>query len=711
MTDKPEDLVQQMENLKKRNSELLQEKADLQMIAHMITSLTPLDNIEEISRQILEFVSGMMGGNNIILYYQMADEWRYTDIRNENRQEVFPSDALVADVIRTGMTQEAGAANVPDSRELGAFNPGYFQQKTGTDQQNTPTMSLAIPLSLQKDDVIGVIKFEDMLVRYANIIPQLEAIGGYLALILKNQISNAALLEKANNELQQQNTELREAHAKLQQLASVLNNTQDFIGVIDMEGKCLYQNPTSLAMLGYDITTKGFLQPEMVHTEEDNAKVINKYIPYAIKHGVWRGENRLRHRDGHIIPVDQVIFPVYDSDDNLFAMGTIMRDISEQKQIEERLRQKEKMEAIGQLAGGVAHDFNNQLGGILGYAELLSSKLEDLKLRHAAERILQAALRAADLTKQLLAFARKGKFLVVPVDIHSIIDEVISLLEHSIDKKIMLRRDFKAEIPMTMGDPTQLQNVFLNLALNARDAMPKGGTLLFSTELVDLDDTAFGFDIPADKYIQICVSDSGEGISPEIKKRIFEPFFTTKGQGKGTGLGLAAAYGTVKNHHGAISVYSEIGHGTTFKIYLPWHCEAELNIEPGTEVPLQAGNARVMVVDDEEIIRELASEMLRSVGYKVTTCSCGKEAISHYQDSWQHINLVILDMIMPDLGGRDVFVEMRKINPHVRALLSSGYSINGEAQEILDEGVLGFIQKPFRMNDICRKVNDTLRMD
>ena len=242
------------------------------------------------------------------------------------------------------------------------------------------------------------------------------------------------------------------------------------------------------------------------------------------------------------------------------------------KQLQEQLHQSEKMEAIGQLAGGIAHDFNNQLSGIMGYADILAGKLTDEKFKGHAEAIVRAAKRSADLIQQLLAFARKGKYLSVPVNLHKLISEVAVLLERSIDKRITIQQILKAGPCLATGDPTQLQNVLLNIAINARDAMPEGGTIIFETAVVTLDAqycAKHPYDITPGRYVQVCVTDNGVGMDDQTQMHIFEPFFTTKQLGRGTGMGLAAVYGTIKNHHGAINVYSEVGHGTTFKVYLP----------------------------------------------------------------------------------------------------------------------------------------------
>ena len=424
---------------------------------------------------------------------------------------------------------------------------------------------------------------------------------------------------------------------------------------------------------------------------------------------VSRKELRYRHKNGstvHFLRTGKVV--EWDAEGGPKRMIGCHVDITERKELEVRLRHSEKLDAIGQLAGGVAHDFNNQLGAILGYAEMLVNEISDPLLQRHAIGIMKAATRSSDLTKMLLAFARKGKYVSVSVNVHSVVMEVVSLLSRIIDKRIEIREFLDADPNTTSGDPTQLQNAILNIAINARDAMPSGGILSFSTTIVDLEEKAFNFEIPAGRYIQVSVTDTGIGMSEEIKRHLFEPFFTTKEVGKGTGLGLAAVYGTVKNHGGAISVYSEEGHGTCFKIYLPL-LSGKLEIEQKPVEPAQPrASARILIVDDEELLRDMASQMLKKLGYDVLTAKDGREALAIYSDSWKTIDLVILDMVMPKMGGRDTFIAMRRINKEVKALLASGYSIGDEAQAILDEGVICFLQKPFTSADLSRKVIEAL---
>ncbi|MEI6147708.1 MAG: ATP-binding protein [bacterium] len=375
----------------------------------------------------------------------------------------------------------------------------------------------------------------------------------------------------------------------------------------------------------------------------------------------------------------------------------------------EQLRQSEKMQAIGQLAGGVAHDFNNQLGGIIGFAELLSDNLTDPTLKVYAEKILEAGGRAADLTRQLLAFSRKGKYLSMPTDVHRVIQEVVELLNRSVDKRIEIQQYLEATPSLVLADPAQIQSALLNLGLNARDAMPEGGELFFRTCLVTFSADHPDEELKPGRYVQISVTDTGVGINAATMKRLFEPFFTTKEVGKGTGLGLASAYGTIKNHGGTIRVYSEPGHGSTFSIYLPvLEEEGAALVVREVAAPTPTGHGRILIVDDERVILEIGTAMLHKLGYEVTACGDSHEALELYRKNWRTLDLVILDMVMPKMSGRDLFLAMRQINPGIKALLSSGYSINGEAQGILNQGVMAFLHKPYLWAELAQSVAKVL---
>jgi len=381
---------------------------------------------------------------------------------------------------------------------------------------------------------------------------------------------------------------------------------------------------------------------------------------------------------------------------------------------QERLRQSEKMDSIGQLAGGIAHDFNNMLAGILGAAELLQRRLpkEDTKNKQMVTLIKATAVRAAELTSQLLSFSRRNKLAVRSFDLLEIIRDTISLLERSLNKQVEIKTIHPDTEITVLCERSQLQSALLNLGINAGDAMGGKGTLTIKTQIVDFNQSycdASPFDLNPGLHAEVSVRDTGGGIPPEISKHIFEPFFTTKEQGKGTGLGLAAVYGMVCNHHGAITVYSEIDVGTIFHLYIPMTTKESNNpIEPATTYPL--GSGCILVVDDEEIIITTTKMTLNDMGYEVLTAANGEEAVAIFRTEHAHINLIILDMIMPKMGGIDTFWALREIDPEAKIIIASGFSKDNSITELKDAGgLVDFIGKPYHRRDLEQIIAGSLQ--
>ncbi|MBI5805364.1 PAS domain S-box protein [candidate division TA06 bacterium] len=408
--------------------------------------------------------------------------------------------------------------------------------------------------------------------------------------------------------------------------------------------------------------------------------------------------------------------PIFDENKNLIGAVHIISDITGRKLMEQELLQAQKMEAVGFLAGGVAHDFNNMLAGIVGNAELLQLKIYGQKeLEVYVDNIIKASGHAAGLTKQLLAFARKGQYQQVPVNVHKVIAETLGILSNTIDRRIKIEQHLRANPAVILGDHSQLENAFMNLGINARDAMPQGGKLIYSTDLVNLDKEYIlqhNYKIEPGHYVQVSVEDTGSGMTDEVKRHLFEPFFTTKEKGRGTGLGLAGVYGCIKNHGGSVEVYSEPGRGTAVKLYLPLYADLADSGEPDftrlQELPA-AGTGSILIVDDEDMIRTIAAQILKTAGYRVQTCVDGQEAVELYARDHGSIDLVIMDMVMPKLDGREAFAKMQKINPKVKVLLSSGFSEDGDAQAILQDGAQGFIQKPYRSAELLMRVQQAMQ--
>jgi two-component system cell cycle sensor histidine kinase/response regulator CckA len=425
-------------------------------------------------------------------------------------------------------------------------------------------------------------------------------------------------------------------------------------------------------------------------------------------------EYRIRRKDGQWIWIHDRANIVEEQDGDHFAYG-VFSDITERKRAAEEkenlqslLQQVEKIEAIGTLAGGIAHDFNNLLMGIQGRASLMSVGLAPyhphMEHLNAVEEYIQSA---ANLTKQLLGFARGGKYEVKPIDMNEVVQNSATMFGRT-KKEIKIHTKLCHPSPVVEADRRQIEQVLLNMYVNAWQAMPDGGELYLETKIVALDDEyCQPHQVEAGGYAKVTITDSGTGMDETTRQRVFDPFFTTKEKGRGTGLGLASAYGIIKNHGGIISVYSEVDYGTSFHIFLPLTNKAEYRETPAEEKLIQ-GTENILLVDDEEMIIEVGKAMLEELGYRVVVAKGGREALDAVTNMGSQIDLVILDLIMPGFDGGKTFDRIREIQPLMRVMLSSGYAINGQAEEIMRRGCNGFIQKPFNISELSKQVRRIL---
>ncbi len=378
----------------------------------------------------------------------------------------------------------------------------------------------------------------------------------------------------------------------------------------------------------------------------------------------------------------------------------------ERRRLALHMQQAQKMEAIGTLAGGVAHDFNNLLMGIQGNLSLLRlNKEKDHPDLPYLQKIEGAVERASELTRQILGFARGGKYDVRVTDLNRLVAQTVDLFGKT-RKELEIRKRLAADLRPIEADQTQIQQVLLNLLVNAWQAMEAGGTLEVATDNVEVaeNDPERPPDAPPGPYVRLEVRDSGEGMEEAVRKRIFEPFFSTRSRAEAKGLGLSAAWGIVRSHNGFITVESRKGEGSTFRVFLP--AQAARQAAPRSGSPPSAPPRRVLLVEDEEIVCEIGEKMLRRLGFEVLTARSGEEAIGLYAARHREIDLVILDLIMPGLTGAEVFARLRAIRPEVAVLLSSGFSLNGEAMELLRQGCRGFIQKPFSLEQLRAKLRE-----
>lgn len=530
--------------------------------------------------------------------------------------------------------------------------------------------------------------------------------------ILLGKVQNFLKLEEYRRKLEilvEERT--RELQDSLNSWQQTFDAIEDSIVIIDMNFEIIQANKATFEKFGDSIIGKKCF--EVFH---GSSTPMHKCPCLGLKdadNSLNEGANPPTCEVGDL---EMSVFPIKDRKGEIVQYVHVARDISARKTMEHQLRHSEKMLAVGQLAGGVAHDFNNQLTAILGYATLLKDKVEDDKtLTKFANTIIRATHRSADLTKKLLAFARKGMTQNNPTDIHELLSETGELCSRTINKKVNLILDLKARSFIVNGDPSQLGNAFLNLGINANDAMEEGGKLTISTENVAVKDSVKVGDsetISEGKYISLKFSDTGSGIDDEVKKHIFEPFYSTKGE-KGTGLGLAAVYGTVKAHQGVIYVESVIGEGTTFSILFPVVSEKsdspdETLIFLDDAKDTHSNSSLILIVDDEDLVRNFAEEVITTLGHSVISCSSGREAVDIFSRKWKEVDLVILDMMMPDMNGKDTFVELKKINPEVKVVFASGYSDINATQSLIDDNLTSIMNKPFDIKAISDKLKQML---
>jgi two-component system cell cycle sensor histidine kinase/response regulator CckA len=490
----------------------------------------------------------------------------------------------------------------------------------------------------------------------------------------------------------------------------VVENAHDAI-FIAQDGFIKFPNPQLEIISGYslgELTKKPFLDfvypddRELVATRH-RERMQGQEVPSTYSF-------RALNKAGNTLWVE--LSSVFLSWEGRPASLNFLRDITVEKTLASQLVHAQKMEAVGTLAGGIAHDFNNLLQAVQGYAELLLlPKGEGEPGYRELQEIRRAAKRGGELTRQLLTFSRKVESKLEPVDLNRIVENVRSLLERTIPKMIKIELHLTGNLHDVNADASQVEQILMNLALNARDALPDGGTLRIETKnvVLDEDDSRSKPELSPGKYVLLAVDDSGQGIDKTILENIFDPFFTTKEVGKGTGLGLAMVYGIVKNHHGHITCVSKPGEGTTFEIYLPAveRSERASTIVTGTEV-LRGGHETVLLVDDDDSLRGLGEQILHRYGYTVMSAPDGESALQVYQESSDRIDLVVLDLIMPGMGGALCLQKLLEINPAAKIIIASGYSFNGETQKATESGAKAFIQKPYDVQQMLQVVREVI---
>lgn len=485
--------------------------------------------------------------------------------------------------------------------------------------------------------------------------------------------------------------------------------TGDYISTV--EGKIIACNPAFLKIFGFSSIEEA-LQIDtsiLYESPEDRARLLSrlqreKKIEYY--------ELQMRKLDGTPLHIVANVIGIFDENDKLVRMQGYLFDDTKRKSLENMLAQAQKLESLGTLASGIAHDFNNILAIILGHASLLKIHTQDPnKILQSVEAITRATERGTALVRQMLTFARKTEISIQPLDINVLIKEISKMINETFPKIIEINLNLKSNLPPVLADPTQIHQVLLNLCVNARDAMPEGGKLTISTEISDIYKLKEHFsNINEPSYVTIIVSDTGIGMDEDTKARIFEPFFTTKAHGQGTGLGLSVVHGIVSAHKGFIRVESEPGQGTTFYVYLPsmeTHKSDKISASE-TEEEIKGGNETILIIEDEQYLRQMLEELLIAKGYTVITAENGVEGVDVYTKNYQNIDLIITDMGLPKLDGKEVFYRIHKINPDAKVIIASGYLEPSLKSQLYKDGLKDFITKPYSLSEILKKIRTVL---
>ncbi len=506
-------------------------------------------------------------------------------------------------------------------------------------------------------------------------------------------------------------TDRKKSVMELQRLESAINQAAEVVVITDVKGDIVYVNPAFEKVTGYSrsevIGKNTRILKSGKHGKEFYEKLWN-----TIKTGqVWKDRFINKTKNGRIYYEDATVSAVFGPSGEIVNFVAVKRDVTQHLELSRQLHQAQKMEAVGTLAGGVAHDFNNILQVTLGYTELLLNDV-NLSKNHRSDlnKIRDSAVRGADLVQRLMTFSRKTETNPRPLDLNNRVMELRKILERAIPKMINIELNLAEDLKTIHADPTQIDQILMNLSVNARDAMPEGGTLKFETANVQANERLLGkmFGLQSDCCVMLSVSDTGSGIDTDHIEHIFEPFFTTKDVNQGTGLGLAIVHSVVQDHGAHITCESQPGIGTTFKIFFPsFECEDVDQNSPQPSDQL-GGSETILFVDDDGMIRDLSSRILTKVGYRVVEASNGDEAINIYNGSPNSIDLVILDLIMPQMGGKHCLEKLLEINRDVKVIIATGYSARSEVSLISADMVKGFVDKPFEMDELLRVVRQVL---
>ncbi len=505
----------------------------------------------------------------------------------------------------------------------------------------------------------------------------------------------------------------KRAEEQLRLQSAALQSAANAVVITDRDGNVTWVNPSYTRLTGYSFEEVIGKSTRILKSGKQEPEFYKNLWDTILSGRMWNSELVNKRKDGSVYNEEMTITPVLNTQGEITHFVAIKQDVTERKKLQEQLIHAQKMEGIGTLAGGIAHDFNNILGIILGYSTLLAhTKNNPQKFSENMAAINQSVHRGANLVRQILTFARKSETSFEIVDVNIMAKELLSMVTQTFPKVVSFSHNFQEGLPPISADPSQLHQAILNLCVNARDAMPTGGTLSLSTGLQSGEDLRKRLsDASESHYVFVAVSDTGVGMTDHLKSRIFEPFFTTKEPGKGTGLGLAVVYGIVNAHHGFVDVESEPGKGTTFRLYFPIHVSLKEEYKAGKpkngESPHGSSEA-ILVVEDEELLLNMVRALLEENGYTVFTALDGKGALAVYDLHRNEIKLVLTDMGLPRLSGTEVFIRLREINPDIKVILVSGYLDAELKTELLKAGARAFLQKPYVPGEVLRIIREVL---
>lgn len=681
--------------LKSRNTELEEINARLKKIAASARTLTACTGSSRASQILLETFAQNMAAQGGSLYLINGDRLSLVHVIDPGHAPDFiplppPAGSAIEEVLIT---------NKPLLIKNMRKNMGIIS--SGWDGYNDGSL-IIFPLNDEKGNLTGVICLHNRMP--PPFTPQDREIGAILASLCNETLRATHALET-----------LKESEELYRLLVETMN---DGLGMQDTGGRFTYVNHKLCEMTGF--SREDLIGKTMADLlDEKNKNRFMEFISDGIKQGFGPFESGLLKKDGKYLPVILSPQVLKNAEGRLKGYFEVVVDISKRREDEEtrrkmesQLQQAQKMESIGTLAGGISHDFNNSLQAILGYTQMLLIDTVGMDTIHS--RLLQvekAAKRAGDLTRQLLAFSRKVDSMLVPVDLNQEIRQIEGMLQRTTLKMFDIELILQENLKIINADPSQVEQMIMNLAINSRDAMGEEGKITIETEDIKVDEeycrNHYGL-LPGD-YVLITFSDTGHGMDEETLEHIFEPFFTTKDPGKGTGLGLPMVYGLVKKHDGFIECESTPNEGTSFKIYFPVIKDiiAEMS-KDNEQKPIPGGKETILLIDDEILVRDLAEHMLEKFGYNVLTAPGSESGLRIYKENKDDISLVILDMIMPGMGGRRCFEEIVKINPGAKVIIASGYSADGNIKSLLTSGAMGFINKPFNVREMLIKVREAL---